>query len=157
MLMPTAIWWNVLSYESSYDKMGEKANQKKDTKSSQLHAHMLDFLQNYIKAKEATLIGLEKGVPRWNGSVIETLSDAQHEEILWELSELNFRFEILALNSHAMTSTELDCQALISACFPGCNLCSLLVADLGMANHGLADINSEERALYLHGLKRLMM
>lgn len=155
--MPTAVWRDVLSYESSYDKMGEKANQKKDTKSSQLHAHMLDFLQNCIEAEEVTLIGLEKGVPRWNGSVVETLSDAQREEILWELSELNFRFELLALDSRATTSTELDRQALIAACFPGRNSRSLLVANLGMANHGLADINAEERALYLHGLKRLMM
>jgi hypothetical protein len=33
------------------------------------------------------------------GRVVQTLSDNEHEEILWELSELNFRFELLALHS----------------------------------------------------------
>jgi hypothetical protein len=158
--MPTAVWRDVLTYESSHRKMGEKSDQKRDTKSSQLHAHAQDFLQNCIEAEEVTLVGLEKGEPKWMGSVVETLSDAEREEILWELSELNFRFELLALDSRATASrngTNPDRQALILACFPGCNSSSLLVADLGTANHGLADINSEERALYLHALKRLMM
>ena len=158
--MPTAIWRDVLTYESSYSRMGEKSHQKSHTKSSQLHAHAHDFLQNCIETEEVTLIGLEKGVPKWKGSVVETLSDAECEEILWELSELNFRFELLALDSRATATTNStmpDRQALISACFPGCNSSSLLVADLGTANHGLADINSEERALYLHALKKLMM
>jgi hypothetical protein len=141
--MPTAVWRDVLTYESSHRKMGEKSDQKRDTKSSQLHAHAQDFLQNCIEAEEVTLVGLEKGEPKWMGSVVETLSDAEREEILWELSELNFRFELLALDSRATA--------------PGCNSSSLLVTDLGTANHGLADINSEERALYLHALKRLMM
>jgi hypothetical protein len=38
-----------------------------------------------------------------------------------------------------------------------CTSCSLLVADLGMANHGLADGNWENRATFLHALKRIMM
>jgi hypothetical protein len=33
----------------------------------------------------------------------------------------------------------------------------LLVADLGTANHRLADGNWEDQAFYLHALKRLMM
>jgi hypothetical protein len=76
--------------------------------------------------------------------VVETLSDNEREEILWELSELNFCFELLALHSRAMTAPDKDPQELISACFPGCNSCSLLIADLGTANHGLADGNWED-------------
>ena len=115
--MPTAIWRDVLTYESSYSKMGEKSHQKSHTKSSQLHAHAHDFLQNCIETEGVTLIGLEKGVPKWKGSVIKRLSDAERKEILWELSELNFRFELLALDSRATATTNPDCQALISACF----------------------------------------
>ncbi|KAF8231630.1 hypothetical protein L208DRAFT_1276067, partial [Tricholoma matsutake] len=88
--MPTAVWQDILTYESSYRKMGEKSDQKTDTKSSQLWVHAMDFLQNCIEAEDVTLVGLEKGEPKWNGSVITTLTYAEHEEILWELAELNF-------------------------------------------------------------------
>jgi len=54
-----------------------------------------------------------------------------------------------------LTTPDNNPQGLISACFP--NAASLLVADLGVANHGLADGNWEERGRYLHALKRLMM
>jgi hypothetical protein len=88
----------------------------------------------------------------WKGGL-----DFECEEILWELSELNFHFELLALHSQATTAPDKDPQELVSACFPGCNSRSLLVADLGTANHGLAGGSWEDRAFYLHALKRLMM
>ena len=129
----------------------------KKMKSNKLWALMVDFLQNCLQVEDVTLMGLEKGKVVWNGRVCEMLTDAECEEILWELSELNFRFEILALDSWVTTNTDADQWELISACFPGCTLCSLLVADLGMVNHGLADGNWENRATFLHALKRIMM
>jgi hypothetical protein len=59
----------------------------------------MDFLQNCIQTEDVSLVGLEKGETEWNGKVVQTLSDNEREEILWELSELNFRFELLALHS----------------------------------------------------------
>ncbi|KAF8226803.1 hypothetical protein L208DRAFT_1300099 [Tricholoma matsutake] len=129
----------------------------KETKSNKLRTLVVDFPQNCLQEENVTLIGLENGEVVWNGKVCEALTDADHEEILWELAELNFRFELLALDSQATTSMNDDQQELISACFPGCTPCSLLAADLGMANHGLADGNWENRATFLHALKRIMM
>jgi hypothetical protein len=117
----------------------------------------MDFLQNCIQTEDVSLAGLEKGETEWNGKVVQTLSDNEHEEILWELSELNFHFELLALHSWAMTAPDKDPQELVSACFPECNSRSLLVANLGAANHSLADGSWEDWAFYLHMLKRLMM
>jgi len=96
--MPTSVWHNVLSYEDMQDKKDSSSGQPKDTKSSQLCQHAVDLLQNCIQMDDVTLIGLERGEVKWNGKVIEILSDAECEEILWELSELNFRFELLALH-----------------------------------------------------------
>jgi hypothetical protein len=56
-----------------------------------------------------------------------------------------------------MTASDKDSQELISACFPGCDSHSLLVADLGTANHSLADGSWEDQVFYLHALKRFMM
>jgi len=126
-------------------------------KSNHLCQCVLDLLQNCVQTDDVTLVGLQRGEAEWNGKVVKTLNDAECEEVLWELSELNFQFELLALHSQATTRIEEDLQGLISACFPGSKLRSLLVADLGSANHGLADGNWENRATYVHALKRLMM
>jgi hypothetical protein len=56
-----------------------------------------------------------------------------------------------------MIAPDKDPQDLVSACFPGCDSCSLLVANLGTANHGLADGSWEDQVFHLHVLKRLMM
>ena len=78
------------------------------------------------------------------------------QEILWELYELNFRFELLALHHRAQllvndTPEQQDC---VLACFPGHG--PLLVADCSLANKGLAAPSITERAPYLLALKRLM-
>jgi len=92
----------------------------------------------------------------WNGSTINSLGDCECEEILWELVELNLRFELLTLNAQVTTSTSDNHQELIRACFPGGASASLLVADLGTANHGLGNAHWEPRAVYLHMLKKVM-
>ena len=63
----------------------------------------------------------------------------------------------MALDSHASIILDMDRQKMVSECFPGSSSTSLLVADLGTANHGLSSQSWEERALYLQALKRLMM
>ncbi|KAF8218832.1 hypothetical protein L208DRAFT_1346802 [Tricholoma matsutake] len=91
----------------------------------------------------------------WNGSIINPLGDHEHEEILWELAKLSFRFELLALDAQVTTNTSDDCQELIRACFPGGASASLLVADLGAANHGLGNVYWKPRSVYLHALKKV--
>ncbi|KAF8240609.1 hypothetical protein L208DRAFT_1180050, partial [Tricholoma matsutake] len=77
-------------------------------------------------------------------------------EILWELAELSFRFELLALDAQVTTNTSDDRQELIRACFPGGASALLLVADLGATNHGLGNVYWEPRSVYLHALKKVM-
>jgi hypothetical protein len=84
----------------------------------------------------------------------------EREEILWELAELNFRFELLALDLRATSAPSVSShQGLIRECFPGIKEGdgALLVADLGAASHGLASENWEEKAPYLQALRKVMM
>ena len=54
------------------------------------------------------------------------------------------------------TNTSDNRQELIRACFLGGASASLLVADLGAANHGLGNVYWEPKSVYLHALKRVM-
>ena len=60
------------------------------------------------------------------------------QKILWELTELNFHFELLALDKHASglssCQDEHDRQAMVLKCF---DVPSLVVADVQWANFGL--------------------
>ncbi|RDB16026.1 hypothetical protein Hypma_003467 [Hypsizygus marmoreus] len=59
--------------------------------------------------------------------------------ILWELFELNFRFEFIALDARMTTVVEQDLatrQMLIAACFPGVHGGSLLVANIDFMTRG---------------------
>ena len=166
--MPNAVWRNFLTLEAvDNKKVGQlastsattptskstsKSTSNPSTRAAKLREMTSDFLQNCLDAVEGVHL-IQSIIPqvKWNGAEvgIDGPSNLQREEILWELAELNFRFELLALDSRATTSSdsESERQALVSACFPNCTSGSLLVADLGAANHGLASENWEEKAL----------
>jgi hypothetical protein len=129
------------------------------TKCSKHRQNAQDFLQNCLNAAEGVELVSFDGQLEWNGKAVESPNDLEREEILWELAELNFRFELCALDTRATTADPRYCQDLIAACFPGGKngTSSLLVADLGVANHGLASENWEEKAPYLQALRKVMM
>jgi hypothetical protein len=172
--MPNAVCRNFLTLEAvDNKKVGQlastsattptsKSMSNPSTRAAKLREMTSDFLQNCLDATEGVHL-MQSTTPqlKWNGVEvgINGPNNLQREEILWELADLNFRFELLALDSRATTGSdsESERQALVSACFPNCTSGSLLVADLGAANHGLASENWEEKALYLHALKRVMM
>jgi hypothetical protein len=156
--MPNTVWRKLLAFEldNNQDKM--TVSSSKSTKASKLRDLAVDFLQDCLKAPGVVYTELGGGKLYWNGQVVDNPSDLQREEILWELAELNFRFELLALDSRASSKIDNDRHKLVEECFPGCpSGASLLVADLGAANHGLASTNWEDRSQYLMALKRLMM
>jgi hypothetical protein len=86
--------------------------------------------------------------------------------VLWELFELNFRFELSALDRRACSgglgahaeSDILTRQDLVMACFPGNLLAgaSLLIADPHHANSGLASPSWRDRLPYILALRNVM-
>ncbi|TFK57934.1 hypothetical protein BDN72DRAFT_907280, partial [Pluteus cervinus] len=106
----------------------------------------------------------------WNGKPFNTLTEADHQEILWELCELNFRYELVALDARAFdtarppvsatgssTAKPKPHQDLINDCFPNTNTTrSLFLFDLSSANRGIASHDPEERHRYAIAFKTLM-
>ena len=76
---------------------------------------------------------------------------------LWELTELNFRFELLALDAHASglssNQDEHERQAMVLRCF---NVPSLIVVDAQRPNVGLQAHDWRERLPFLLALRALM-
>jgi hypothetical protein len=74
---------------------------------------------------------------------------ARAREITWELAEMNFRFELCALDEEACgVERHEDCVA----CFPG----GLLAPDLSESRKGFAAISLSDRLPHLLRLARLM-
>ena len=127
-------------------------------KSSHHHADMHELLRNCLNEAGLELNTGDEQV-FWCEQELSTgvlLSFEVCQEIHWELYKLNFRFELLALHrqTQLVVDNSLEHQNRVLACFPGHG--PLLVADLGLANQGLAAPSVAEQAPYLLALKRLM-
>ena len=79
------------------------------------------------------------------------------QKTLWELTELNFHFELLSLDKRALGSSfnqyEHEQQAMVLKCF---KVPSLVVADAQLVNTGLQAHDWQERLLFLLVLRALM-
>ena len=80
------------------------------------------------------------------------------QKVLWELTELNFCFELLALDRCASASSsqqnEHKRQAMVLKCF---HVPSLIVVDVQQANSGLQAHNWQERLPFLLALRALIV
>ena len=153
--MPGKVWRNLLACEFIGGDPGSSSSTS--TKSAKMKQLVYSFLQNCITAEGVEYVESNNSTLKWNRRVVDKLNDQEWEEILWELAELNFRFELQALDSRAQAAPciDLDRQKLILNCFPTSP--SLLVADFSKANDGLANEFWEPRSLYIFALKKLMM
>ncbi|KAJ7468356.1 hypothetical protein B0H11DRAFT_1921223 [Mycena galericulata] len=77
-------------------------------------------------------------------------TQTRSKEITWELAEMNFRFELCALDTRA---SGLDRLEECMKCFPG----PLIGPDLSEGNKGLAAVQISERLPFLLSLARLML
>lgn len=83
------------------------------------------------------------------------------QEILWELYELNFRFEFMALDSRAHTppavpTNRLSREDLLLKCFPGNIGGSFLVAPTEFSHQGLAAGTWRDRAPFIVAVKNVV-
>ncbi|KAJ6607490.1 hypothetical protein B0H10DRAFT_2227794 [Mycena sp. CBHHK59/15] len=94
----------------------------------------IDQLHNFPVAPES--------VPR--------ITNKRAKEILWDIAEMNFRYELLALDARA---SGIDRPEECRQCFADAVLLGL---DIGLSKRGLAAVASAERHPYLLQLARLM-
>ncbi|KAF5371871.1 hypothetical protein D9615_009520 [Tricholomella constricta] len=129
----------------------------RQTKSATRLELLSDFLQNCLGAEDISNSEVAHGSETWQGKPFGDLQDQDFEEILWEMAELNFRQELLALQIYIRRGdADFDLyqeQQRVANCFPGGQL---LVTPLSEANTGIASYDEEERCRYLLELQRLM-
>ena len=141
-------------------------SEKKDTKAARRRQQILDMLTPKSDLFPDVKTRSAAGEPiTWQGKkYIPGIlpADGIVREILWELYELNFYFELHSLDRRActnfITSDNLDSelihrQALISECFP---VDPFKSTSLPTRNCGLAGHNAEERLPFVQALVRVM-
>lgn len=87
--------WKVLL---GLDYLQQHGMNKADTQNGKLRDSMEKYLQCCLDAEGVTVDDSPQGSVSWHGKAFDTLSNANFKEILWELAELNFCFEFLALD-----------------------------------------------------------
>ncbi len=93
---------------------------------------------------------------RWRDKESLSLGLDDIREILWELSEINFRLEFFALDQKLCGSESTRHLNLLGQCFPYGRWNMLHHVDLGSANYGIAHSNWIERAPYIFAMRRCM-
>ena len=121
---------------------------------------MLSFLGNTVGDDGVEVSGqldLSTKSVSWQDIPFSDLQTVHFEQILWEMAEINFRFEFQALDCWARTGTPYEDQPeseiMLMCCFPDQ---SFAVPSFSAANHGIASLSSRERAHYLFALARVM-
>lgn len=133
------------------------------TKTAKRRLEILELLGNCINEEGISLTSSSSPSDIfWRDQQLASGSIPQEnigQEILWELFELNFRFEFLALDRRACSSAiedETARQDGLLACFVGHRGGSLLLADIEFADKGLASKSWSDRVPYLLAMRRLM-
>ncbi len=115
-----------------------------EPKRRKLRNEMICFL-GHTDLDEVEELSMSTADAKWECRLVGELQAEDYERILWELAELNFRFELQALDQWSTTlpGSQVGRATKIRRCFPGgC----LLVANWRMANHGIASQELREKA-----------
>ncbi|PBK81832.1 hypothetical protein ARMGADRAFT_1090894 [Armillaria gallica] len=123
------------------------------TKAGKRREKAIDFLQGC--AGELRIdTNFNVGPAVWRSIELENLTDDHRREIVWELAELNFRFELLALDARAATNG--GNHDLLLCCLPYGLTTAFVAVDIGSANHGLGHPTWRQRAPYVFLLMNAM-
>lgn len=139
------------------------------TRSSKGQQAALQFLSDCL-ASDVQLTLEPIADIRWRGQALSATKPPDTRiihEILWELSELNFRFEFASLDSRARTSPRSQLTASFEAslprydgndlaqCFPGPNF-SISVAEIERSHEGIAAEDWRNRLPFVLAMRAIM-
>ncbi|KAK0493803.1 hypothetical protein EDD18DRAFT_1356282 [Armillaria luteobubalina] len=132
---------------------GASSSRGMPTKAAKRREQAVDFLQGC--AGELRIdTDFNVGAAVWRGIELEQLTDDHHCEISWELAELNFRFELFALDARAATNG--GNHDLLLHCIPHGLTTAFAAVDIGSANHRLGHPTWRQRAPYVFPLINTM-
>lgn len=131
-------------------------NQDREHKRTKLRNDMLAIL-GHTDLEKIDKLSLSTADAHWEGKPVAELNAIDYQRILWELAELNFRFEFQALDTRLTLGgpheREIGRSSRIRQCLPGG---LLLVVNWRTANHGIASHDTRERAHYFFLMADLM-
>ena len=170
-LLSPAMWRECLFYGLATGKSNLRPGTKEFEKVDQManaFGYRLDNSGNLTVpgARAYPMSGTDGGL-KWKGNSVAkkpdgSLDDQVVREMLWELYELSFRLELLALDkrmSRAETVDEvLDRQEKVNLCFAGGHSKNFMLfpPEIPVANAGLASDSIEGRRPFVVALARLM-
>lgn len=159
-LLSNHSWRALLNYGGA-DVQPLAGSSSKTTKSFQRRQEMHELLGNCMEEAGVDLQPMDDDthqvVWREQQVTLGTLPSTEvAQEILWELYELNFRFEFLAVDRRAQVVEDksLGHQDLLLACFPGD--APFMVVDIDLASKGLGSALLSERSPYIIAMKAVM-
>ena len=150
--------WSALLCAEYAALNAENLTEAREKETERLRTEMVSFLANTVGEDDVQIaeqLSLTTTRSSWQGIRFDDLTDAHLEQILWELAELNFRFEFQALDRRARIGTPFEEEMVdmaLRACFPDRSF----VPSLSSANHGIMSIYPRERAHYLFAMARVM-
>ncbi|KAK0476007.1 hypothetical protein EDD18DRAFT_1115672 [Armillaria luteobubalina] len=145
--------WKMFLSLDNLAKVNEQENPS--TKAAICRAKMKEILAGCFDEIKVELGGGEGTSVSWRGKRYEALTTTDHQEIVWEISEVAFHLELAMLDQMAWTAGpnhDISHETAISCCFAG----PILMADVSSVNMGLAYPNWYNCAPYLCCLQRLM-
>lgn len=138
--LPTQVWRDIL--QGKVSKQG-KPGARTEARSASIEAVLGPALKACGIDKLSGFLA--------DGDPIPLTTRNRSKELLWELAEINFRFELLALDARASgIQRPEECRE----CFPGGRFTGL---DLAEGKQGFAAIASKDRLPYLQCLAWLMV
>lgn len=152
--LPNKLWRSILAIE--------KTTPRTDSREGQLRAQAMCLLQDAAKASMGdnfSMALLTSNTPSWRGTGVERTQDLVNpqlsREILWELYEINFRFEFASLDAvlHKSGIPLQEREIIIDGnCWPYASR----IPDLDTSKAGLNDRDVFKRKDFLQGLHLVM-
>lgn len=134
---------------SSFLAMPLNASQQSQTTLAQRYEQVKEILNCDLSFRNPSGMILQ-----WRGRDVIEIDETIGREIVWEISELNFRYELVALDRLLSGISSASRRLEVYKCFPP--PASLFACDIRFAGRGLAAAVRRDRAPYILALRRLM-
>ncbi|TFK59350.1 hypothetical protein BDN72DRAFT_865224 [Pluteus cervinus] len=160
--MPARVWKEFLTInflESKVNSNKKSTDTPPVSRSAKTLAYAKDFYQSLLNEDGVCVTNSSHpSLPStWRGKPFDTLINPDFQEILWEINELSFRFEFMALDSRLSSEADKPFHHVkVDECFPTVECGSLLVVDVTKANSGIASNILDQRGRALLAIRTVM-
>ncbi|TFK59435.1 hypothetical protein BDN72DRAFT_780752, partial [Pluteus cervinus] len=158
--MPARVWKDFLTVNFLESNPNKKSTDTPAvSRSARTLAYAQDFYQSLLNEDGVRVTNASRpSLPStWRGKPFDTLVNSDFQEILWEINELSFRFEFMALDSRLSSDADKPFhQVDVDECFPTVESGSLLVVDVTNANSGIASNILDQRGRALLAIRTVM-